>query len=228
MRVVTVWAGVTAHSLRATRRAAGRLVDCRPAEARRTSALLACAFLTIAGRGCGFSAMWTAPPPSTAPPQVHAHNFAKAILTDISTTFVLRASGRRDQGDDPHRPARCAVGDAKEWLKRKRVNHESAANQAFAAPILQLCPRWKQAVRRGEGRSGTGLAEQTGSRMAPLPSRAHDHDRSSSLLHARTRRKATIDTQNSEYIQAASEILVLVYARSYRRAWGTVSTFTQQ
>ena len=44
---------------------------------------LAFAFLTIAGRAGGFSATWTAPPPMIAPPAVQAHNFAKAIFTDI-------------------------------------------------------------------------------------------------------------------------------------------------
>jgi hypothetical protein len=33
----------------------------------------------------GVSAICTAPPPITAPPQAHAHNFAKAIRTDISS-----------------------------------------------------------------------------------------------------------------------------------------------
>lgn len=35
--------------------------------------------------------METAPPPIIAPPHVHAHNFARAILTDIifTLTFVL-------------------------------------------------------------------------------------------------------------------------------------------
>jgi hypothetical protein len=35
-----------------------------------------------AGRGAD-SATWTAPPPMIAPPQAHAHSFAKAIRTDI-------------------------------------------------------------------------------------------------------------------------------------------------
>lgn len=92
VRVVTVWAGAT-HSARSTRwarRTGGRLVEVRTPEARRTSALWACACFTIAGRGCGFSAIWTAPPPITAPPHVQAHNFAKAILTDIFKHLHLR------------------------------------------------------------------------------------------------------------------------------------------
>lgn len=40
----------------------------------------------MAGRGAD-SATWTAPPPMIAPPQAHAHNFAKAIRTDIFRHF---------------------------------------------------------------------------------------------------------------------------------------------
>ena len=43
--------------------------------------------LMIAGRSGGFAETWTAPPPMTAPPQVQAHNFAKAIFTDITLTL---------------------------------------------------------------------------------------------------------------------------------------------
>jgi hypothetical protein len=40
--------------------------------------------------GRGLSAMCTAPPPMMAPPHVAAHNFAKAIRTDIGfTLFIL-------------------------------------------------------------------------------------------------------------------------------------------
>ncbi|HXH15695.1 MAG TPA: hypothetical protein VNJ10_06140 [Sphingomonas sp.] len=38
----------------------------------------------------GLSATWTAPPPIKAPPHAHAHNFAKAIRTDISSLFRCR------------------------------------------------------------------------------------------------------------------------------------------
>jgi hypothetical protein len=52
---------------------------------RTTDFTFAC--LTIAGRSGAVSATWTAPPPMTAPPQVQAQSFAKAILTDISRTL---------------------------------------------------------------------------------------------------------------------------------------------
>jgi hypothetical protein len=49
--------------------------------------VLAFADLTMAGRGSGFSATCTAPPPMMAPPQVHAQSLAKATRTDISRTL---------------------------------------------------------------------------------------------------------------------------------------------
>jgi hypothetical protein len=60
--------------------------------------VLALADFTMAGRGIGFSATWTAPPPMTAPPQVQAQSFARAILTDmIRTLFLVLASDHVDQ-----------------------------------------------------------------------------------------------------------------------------------
>jgi hypothetical protein len=47
----------------------------------------ALADLTMAGREMGFSATCTAPPPITAPPQVQAQSFARAILTDMIRTL---------------------------------------------------------------------------------------------------------------------------------------------
>ena len=89
VRVVTVCPGVfTTHAVRASLRT--RLVRTRAVG--RYVALLAVltfafAFLMMAGRAMGFSATWTAPPPMIAPPQVQAHNFAKAIFTDIRRTL---------------------------------------------------------------------------------------------------------------------------------------------
>jgi hypothetical protein len=57
--------------------------------------VFALALLMIAGRAGGFSTTWTAPPPMTAPPQVQAHNFAKAIFTDISRTLFPGLGGPR-------------------------------------------------------------------------------------------------------------------------------------
>lgn len=62
----------------------------------RTGAWRACArtgaFTRCVGAWCGRSAMWTAPPPTIAPPQAHAHNLAKAIRTDIATTLHSNVS----------------------------------------------------------------------------------------------------------------------------------------
>lgn len=40
------------------------------------------------GRAGGLAATWSAPPPMMAPPQAHAHNFVKAILTDMLRTLI--------------------------------------------------------------------------------------------------------------------------------------------
>jgi hypothetical protein len=79
VRVVTVWAGA-GQAVRRTVRRTTRLCE---EEARRTWPR-AWACFTMAGRAGGFSATWTAPPPTIAPPQVQAQSFAKAILTDIT------------------------------------------------------------------------------------------------------------------------------------------------
>ena len=89
VRVVTVCSGVrTTQAVRATlrtrfvlTRATGRTFW--PFGAR----LVAFAFLMMAGRAGGFSVTCTAPPPMIAPPHVQAHNFAKAIRTDIRRTL---------------------------------------------------------------------------------------------------------------------------------------------
>lgn len=62
--------------------------------------------LTSAGRW-GWSTMWTAPPPITAPPAAHAASFAKAIRTDILTSSTRCHPNRRARRavwppDGPH------------------------------------------------------------------------------------------------------------------------------
>jgi len=84
VRVVTV-AGAAQTVRRTVRRTTRRWT----VRARRTWPVRAFACLTIAGRGGGFSATWTAPPPTIAPPQVQAQSFAKAILTDITASLFL-------------------------------------------------------------------------------------------------------------------------------------------
>ncbi|WP_206185914.1 hypothetical protein [Sphingosinicella sp. BN140058] len=85
VRVVTVCAGcLTTQAVRATLRT--RLARTRAAGRTLLTfgvRTLAFAFLTNTGREGGFSATCTAPPPMIAPPQVQAHNLAKAIRTDI-------------------------------------------------------------------------------------------------------------------------------------------------
>ncbi len=81
VRVVTV---SVAGAAQATRRTVRRTWRCRCGAGRWARAGFALACLTIAGRAGGFSATWTAPPPTTAPPTVQAHSFARAIRTDIT------------------------------------------------------------------------------------------------------------------------------------------------
>jgi hypothetical protein len=60
--------------------------------------VLALAVWTMVGRASGFSATCTAPPPMTAPPQVQAQSFARAIFTDmIRTLFLALVSDHVDQ-----------------------------------------------------------------------------------------------------------------------------------
>jgi hypothetical protein len=87
--VVTVLPGLTMQEACSTR--GTRLT--RFTETRLLSMVRALAILTMAGRDGGFSAMWIAPPPMIAPPAVQAHNFANAILTDISSTLFCRGPG---------------------------------------------------------------------------------------------------------------------------------------
>lgn len=60
--------------------------------------------LTSGGRW-GWSTMWTAPPPITAPPAAQAVSFAKAIRTDIVTSSnQAEAQTRRGTASPPGRP----------------------------------------------------------------------------------------------------------------------------
>ncbi|SMF73687.1 hypothetical protein [Allosphingosinicella indica] len=84
MRVVTVLPGVTVQAVRLM-----RFTDLTDLIDWRFAGVLALAILTMAGREGGFSAIWTAPPPITAPPHVQAQSFARAIFTDIDAPCLL-------------------------------------------------------------------------------------------------------------------------------------------
>ena len=84
-------------------------------------AVRAFAWLTIVGRGGGFSATCTAPPPMTAPPQVQAQSFARAILTDIISILFLAGLSK---GLDQCSCAAWPCGQMQSRLLRgKHVNH---------------------------------------------------------------------------------------------------------
>jgi hypothetical protein len=110
--VVTVLPGVrTTQAVRAIRFT--RLTRLMPRALARWT-VLAFASLTIAGRGGGFSATWTAPPPMIAPPQVQAQSFAKAIFTDIRRTLFQCCDADRIVVAKFRRPHRARARDAKE------------------------------------------------------------------------------------------------------------------
>lgn len=73
---------VTTRRMRAPCPPASRVVVVRCTTRRTMCAELACAF----------SATWTAPPPTSAPPHAQAHSFAKAIRTDMLSLSLSRQS----------------------------------------------------------------------------------------------------------------------------------------
>ena len=105
------------QSVRATRRTFARG---RCTLAGRTFAF---ACFTIAGRAGGFSETWTAPPPMMAPPQVQAHNFAKAILTDIIAPCSRLCGGMNKDFPNNPVPRSAKQTDAKDFMERKLVNY---------------------------------------------------------------------------------------------------------
>jgi hypothetical protein len=96
VRVVVVVPGWrTTQAVRASRRTRFTRFDLARCRTATGACARAFACLMMAGRSGGFAATWTAPPPMTAPPQVQAHNFAKAILTDITLTLFQALVPRR-------------------------------------------------------------------------------------------------------------------------------------
>lgn len=62
-----------------------------------------CFFLaTLCTCAGGVSATCIAPPPISAPPHVQAHNFAKAMRTDIISTFFSIGAWKGIQTPDPY------------------------------------------------------------------------------------------------------------------------------
>jgi hypothetical protein len=98
---VTVWVGAAQAVRRTTRRTSRRCAEAYRTEPPPRTLDPECA--TTLGRAGGFSATWTAPPPTIAPPQVQAQSFAKAILTDITLSPFLAVVADEKAGADPSR-----------------------------------------------------------------------------------------------------------------------------
>ncbi|WP_293980254.1 hypothetical protein [Sphingobium sp.] len=113
--------------------------------------VLAFELWTTAGRA--LSATCTAPPPMIAPPQVQAHNFAKAIRTDIGSTLVLLPLSNRhvksEAITDRDLPMRK---NAKESVNCNAVNSESTVEverfRRFCSSDMVNVPLWHGAVGR--------------------------------------------------------------------------------
>ena len=145
VRVVVVVAGcVTTHSERRT--ALARLTRFTDfTRALRLSGMVeAFAVLTMAGRDGGFSATWTAPPPRIAPPAVQAASFARAIFTDIATHLLLRPSPAWIDAANIRGRSGLWATDAKESLRRKRVNHEVPLRSPYCGPRCGFRANWGQ------------------------------------------------------------------------------------
>lgn len=160
---------MTLHSVRAIR--VTRLTRCGFRETRCCFTVLALVVLRIAGRGSGLAATWTAPPPMIAPPQVQAHNFARAILTDMIRT-LFSALGCRKSGPaqiSDHHQWLC-VRNAKDQLKRKAVNHDVEPKRPVSAPWRRFRPNTGQTASGGECESSQLAFHLTlPSTSAPLP-----------------------------------------------------------
>lgn len=135
VRVVTAPAAGIAQATRRTVRRTTR----RSPPPRRTCAVRAFACLMIAGRCGGFSATWTAPPPRIAPPAVQAHNFARAIRTDI-IRFPFPGRRRRDPSCTPvHRRHGNERANANLFRRRKELTSFGAPNGPSGPVPSQSC-----------------------------------------------------------------------------------------
>ncbi|WP_126516803.1 hypothetical protein [Sphingobium amiense] len=87
-----------------------------------------------------------------APPQVQAHNFAKAIRTDIGSTLVLLPVGGGPKGKDRHRRDLPMRKNAKERLNCNAVNSESGLQVericAFCSTVMVNVPLWHGPLNR--------------------------------------------------------------------------------
>jgi len=100
----------------------------------------------------GFSATWTAPPASNAPPAAVADNFARAIFTDMSklSCYILQDPCRQRRTRPPALP--CQRNRRQYPVAGNRINHEKRAwSRIFARRIGrfgQAVPQWNQTGRK--------------------------------------------------------------------------------
>lgn len=107
----------------------------------------------------GASLTCTAPPPMIAPPQVQAHSFAKAILTDISLCLSILPGRNDDVFPGPSAP---------EFTSH---HHEtSMQNPAMMAISLTLFGKQTQPIPRPR-RNRLGLMSRSGTEIGRLPGR---------------------------------------------------------
>jgi hypothetical protein len=91
-----------------------------------------------------------APPPMIAPPQVQAHNLAKAIFTDIAKHPVQSVDAIREVLVNILRSHPADQTDAKVSERRKRVNHLVTPKPPPNGRSGCFCPNCEQCLGSGE------------------------------------------------------------------------------
>lgn len=134
---------------------------------RRTVVAFAFACWTTAGRGGGFSAMCTAPPPRTAPPHVQAQSLANAILTDISASCSWPL---HHGGNNPSQHRRLGCNDQMQ-MKSFRASALTMLRpgKRAAAPVAAAFVPELNSVPGGVKSAGADLGRGGGARSAVGP-----------------------------------------------------------
>ena len=147
VRVTVLVVGTILQSLRASLMRLTLVGALYPAVRWRTFGITLC---TIAGRCGGLSATCIAPPPMTAPPQVQAHNFAKAIFTDIRAPCSMVCSAVLDKRSKWHCLQTAVREDADAREKRNIINHVVEVNTPLGAGFEAFRPNSGQSIGAAE------------------------------------------------------------------------------